>query len=48
MVLVNINKLKPYMFIDDSTLEHVFTKPSDLTTKVLIENKILEPVPIED
>ncbi len=36
------------MFIDDSTLEHVYTRPSDLTTKVPIENKILEPIPIED
>jgi hypothetical protein len=48
MVLVNINKLEPYMFIDDSTLEHVLTKPNDLATEVPIENEILEPIPLED
>jgi hypothetical protein len=48
MVLVNINKLKPYMFIYDSTLEHVLTKPSDLTIKVPIENEILQPKLIKD
>jgi hypothetical protein len=48
MVLVNINKFKLYMFINDSTLEHVLTKPSDLTTNIIIENGILELITIED
>jgi hypothetical protein len=31
-MLVNINKLKPYMFIEDKTMQHVLIKPSDLVT----------------
>jgi hypothetical protein len=48
MVLVNINKFKPYIFINDNTLEHVFTKPSDLTIDIIIENGIIELITIED
>jgi hypothetical protein len=29
-ILVNINKLKPYRFIEDHTLQPILAKPSDL------------------
>jgi hypothetical protein len=29
-ILVNINKLKPYMFIEDITLQPVLVNPSDM------------------
>jgi hypothetical protein len=42
-ILVNINKLKPYKFIDDNTLQLIFAKPSDLTTKIFFQKEILKP-----
>jgi hypothetical protein len=48
LVLVNINKLKPYRFIEDRTLQHVFVKPSDLATNELVQIEILKPLPIEN
>ncbi len=30
LVHVNINKLMPYMFIEDKTLQHVLVKPNNL------------------
>jgi hypothetical protein len=35
-MLVNINKLKPYKFIENKTLQLILVKPSDLV--------IIEPV----
>jgi hypothetical protein len=32
-ILVNIYKLKPYMFIEDQTLQLVLAKPSDFFIK---------------
>jgi ABC-type transport system substrate-binding protein len=40
-ILININKLKPYKFIDDNTLQLVFAKPNDLTTEILVQKEIL-------
>ncbi len=31
-ILVNINKLKPYRFVEDHTLQPILTKPSDFIT----------------
>jgi hypothetical protein len=28
-ILININKLKPYRFIEDQTFQHVLAKPND-------------------
>jgi len=39
-ILININKLKPYKFIDDNTLQLVFAKPSDLTIDIPIQKEI--------
>jgi len=36
-ILVNINKLKPYRFVEDYTLQPILAKPSDLLPKELIE-----------
>jgi hypothetical protein len=47
LVLVNINKLKPYRFINDSTLQLVLVNPNDLAIKKPIENEVFELVPIE-
>jgi hypothetical protein len=38
-MLVNINKLKPYKFIENKTLQHVLIKPSDLVTDEPIQTK---------
>jgi len=38
-VLVNVNKLKPYMFIEDKTLQLLLTKPSDLVINELVQTK---------
>ncbi len=35
--LININKVKSYMFVEDHTLQHVSTIPSDLFLEELIE-----------
>jgi hypothetical protein len=32
LVLVNVNKLKPYMFIEDKTLQPIWVKLGDLVT----------------
>jgi hypothetical protein len=37
LVLVNINKLKPYRFVEDQTFQHVLVKPSDFLPKELVE-----------
>jgi hypothetical protein len=37
LVLVNINKLKPYQFVEDSTLQPILVKPNDLLPKELVE-----------
>jgi hypothetical protein len=37
LVLVNINKLKPYRFMEDHTFQHVLVKPNDLLLKESIE-----------
>ncbi len=36
-VLVNINKLKPYRFMEDQTLQPIWTKPNDFLPKELVE-----------
>jgi len=36
-VLVNINKLKPYKFMDDQTLQPILAKPNDFLPKELVE-----------
>jgi hypothetical protein len=28
-ILININKLKPYRFVEDQNFQHVLVKPSD-------------------
>jgi hypothetical protein len=43
-MLVNINKLKPYRFIEDKTLQPILVKLSDLITDKLVQNK--EPTPL--
>jgi hypothetical protein len=39
LVLVNINKLKSYRFIEDRTLQPVLVEPSDLVTDELVQTK---------
>jgi hypothetical protein len=36
-VLVNINKLKPYRFIENRTLQPILVKPSDLVIDELVQ-----------
>jgi hypothetical protein len=36
LVLVNINKLKSYSFMDDQTLQPILVKPSDFLPKELV------------
>jgi hypothetical protein len=36
-ILININKLKPYKFVEDQTIQHVLTKPNDLLPKKIVE-----------
>ncbi len=33
LILVNINKLKPYRFVEDQTFQPVLTKPNDFLLK---------------
>jgi hypothetical protein len=47
-VFININKLKPYKFIEDKTLQLALTIPSHLVTNELVQTKKLEPLPIEN
>lgn len=37
IVLVNINKLKPYQFVEDNTLQPILAKASDLLLEEPIE-----------
>jgi hypothetical protein len=46
-VLVNINKLKPYKFIEDRTLQPILAKLSDLVTDEPVQTDELEPLLIE-
>jgi len=47
LVFVNINKLKPYKFIEYKTLQLVLTKPSDLVIDELVQTKEPESLPVE-
>ncbi len=47
LVLVNINKLKPYMFNEDKTLQLVLIKPSDILFDEPIQDKEHEPLPVK-
>ncbi len=42
LMLVNINKLKPYKFIKDRTLQPILVKPSDLVTNEPIQTRKLD------
>jgi hypothetical protein len=46
-MLVNINKLKPYRFIEDKTLQPVLVKPGDLVTDELVQTKEHVPLLVE-
>ncbi len=46
-MLVNINELKPYQFIEDKTLQAILVKPSDMVMDELVQTRELEPLPIE-
>jgi hypothetical protein len=46
-VLVNINKLKPYKFIENKSFEHVLVKLGDLVIDEPIQVKELVPLSIE-
>jgi len=37
LVLVNMNKLKPYKFVGDQTFQRVLIKPNDFLPKELVE-----------
>jgi hypothetical protein len=47
-LFVNNNKLKPYKFIQDRTLQPVLDNLSDLVTDELVQIEELEPLPIEN
>ncbi len=47
LVLININKLKPYLFIDDRTLQPIFVNFNDLAIKELVENVVTKLIPIQ-
>jgi hypothetical protein len=47
LVLVNINKLKPYMFIENRTLQLVLVKPSDMVIDEPILTRKPDSLPIE-
>jgi hypothetical protein len=42
LVLVNTNKLKPYRFIEDITLQPMLVKPFDLVTNERVQKEISE------
>ncbi len=46
-MLVYINKLNPYMFIEDRTLQHVVVKPSDLGIDEPVQTREPKPLPFE-
>jgi hypothetical protein len=37
LILVNINKLKPYKFVEDHTVQPILDKPDDFLSKELVE-----------
>jgi hypothetical protein len=39
LVSININRLKPYRFIKDQTLQLVLAKPNDFLSKEPVEKK---------
>jgi uncharacterized circularly permuted ATP-grasp superfamily protein len=39
LVLININKMKPYWFVEDSMLQPILTNLSDMLTKELVEKQ---------
>ncbi len=47
LVLVNINKLEPYRFIKDRTLQHMLAKPFDLVIDEHVQKEISYFVSIE-
>jgi hypothetical protein len=46
-MLVNINKLKPYRFIEDQILQLVLVKPSEVVIDELVQTKKIDSLPIE-
>jgi hypothetical protein len=44
LVLVNINKLKPYKFNEDKTLQLALVKHGDLVIDKLVQGKELVPI----
>jgi hypothetical protein len=42
LVLVNINKLKPYRFIEDQTFQLILVKPSDFLSEEPTKVKYFE------
>jgi len=46
-MLVNMNKLRPYMFIEDRILQPILVKPSDLVIDEPIQTKELDSQPTE-
>ncbi len=47
IMLVNINKLKPYRFIKEKNLQLVLAKLGDLVTNKLVQTKELVPLMVE-
>jgi hypothetical protein len=47
-ILVNINKLKPYKFIEDITLQPILTNPSDMVVDEHVQIEELEPLLVEN
>jgi hypothetical protein len=47
LVLVNINKLKPYRFIEDKTLQPILAKPSVLAIDEPIQTREPKPLLVE-
>jgi hypothetical protein len=47
LVLVNINKLKSYKFIEDKTLQAVLVKPNDLVMDEPIQTRQPKPKFVE-
>jgi len=46
-ILVNINKLKPYMFIEGWTLQPILVKLNNLAIDEFVQIEELEPLPVE-
>ncbi len=47
LVLVNINNLKPYKFIEDKNLQPILVKPGDLAINELVQTKEPKPLHVE-